>query len=191
MPGVLYAKPDPLDVLEAQILDLEKKIIGDANFNERDTPLAESLVHSNNTINNEISSYSNIKTMFDRIQQLGNFLNPTYEDTLVNRMGKVRVVLESEVELRQLLDDLSRLDTLNNQLSPDPLKNIPSLYERLSVVTKNTIRLDEDFKEVNNKTKFLVNSFSSAVRTMNHCLLVFDAVLTEMERNDKVVKNDN
>lgn len=190
MPGVLKTDNiDPLDALEAQIEELERRIIGNVQISEKDAPIADSLLHSNNAVSNAVSSYESIKTIFDRITLLGKFLDPTYEDSLADNVTKTKMVLESESELRLLLSQLTKLNEMNNSLSGEPFKNVPSLTEQLRKVSEAAIKTQEECNQIERNARTLMENYSLVLRTMNRSLLLFDAVLSEIEENDQVKKN--
>ncbi|KAK9509099.1 hypothetical protein O3M35_006489 [Rhynocoris fuscipes] len=189
MPGILRTDSiDPLDALEAQIEELEKRIIGNVQISDNDCSIAESLINSNTTIQNAVSNYESLKTIFDRISILGKFLDPTYEDSLADNMAKTRMILESESELRLLLSQLTKLNEMNNSLSGEPFKNIPSLTEQLRKVSEAAVKTQEECNQIERDAKKLMENYSLVLTTMNRSLVLFDAVLSEIEENDKIKK---
>ncbi|CAH1389075.1 unnamed protein product [Nezara viridula] len=188
MPGLTQDSVDPLDSLESQIEELERRIIGDCEISDKDTPIVESLIQSNNAIHNAISSHNTIKALFDRLDQLGKFLDPSFEDSLIDTACKKKVVLESEKELRQFLLQSKKLSELNNILSGEPFKKVPNLVEQLRKVSEETLRTQGDYDKLKIKVKDLSENYIIAVKALSRSFYVFETQLSESEEGDKVKK---
>ncbi|XP_014275302.1 dynactin subunit 3 [Halyomorpha halys] len=188
MPGLTQDSVDPLDSLESQIEELERRIIGDCDISEKDTPIVDSLIQSNNAIHSAISSHNTIKALFDRLDQLGKFLDPSFEDSLIDTACKKKVVLESEKELRQFLLQSKKLSELNSILSGEPFKKVPNLVEQLRKVSEETIRTQSDYDKLKIKVKDLSENYITAVKALSRSFYVFETQLSDAEDGDKVTK---
>lgn len=188
MPGLTQDSVDPLDSLESQIEELERRIIGDCDISDKDTPIVDSLIQSNNAISNAISSHNTIKALFDRLDQLGKFLDPSFEDSLIDTACKKKVVLESEKELRQFLLQSKKLSELNNTLSGEPFKKVPNLVEQLRKVSEETLRTQGDYDKLKLKVKDLSENYITAVKALSRSFYVFETQLSDSEEGSKVKK---
>ena len=181
MPGITQGSVDPLDSLESQIEELERRILGDCEISEKDIPIVESLIQSNNTIKNAISIHSAIKSLFDRLDHLGKFLDPSFEDSLIDIACKKKVVLDSEKELHQYLLQSKKLSELNSTLSGEPFKKVPKLVENLRKVSEETLKIQNDYDKLKVKVKDLSENYTTAVKALSRSFLVFETQLSEKE----------
>ncbi|KAL1122489.1 hypothetical protein AAG570_002820 [Ranatra chinensis] len=186
MPGVIRPSVDPLDTLEAQIRDLESKIIGQPS--EGEGAVAESLSRTNAAITSAVSNYDAIKTIFDRINQLDSYLDPTYEDFLTDATIKTKVILESEADLKELLTQLVRLNEINDSLDGGHLTEVPQLKDRLKAVTETAVKNQELCASVRDKVNDLMVSYNSVINNMTRAFAQFDAIVTQLENEAKPKK---
>lgn len=185
MPGVTQEGFDPLDSLESQIEELERRILGSCEVTDKEPHIIDSLVQSNATINNAISSHNSIKTLFDRLDQLGKFLDPSFEDSLIDIACKKKVVLESENELRQYLLQSKKLCELNNSLNGEPFKKVPTLVEKLRKISQETIKVQSDYEKLKNEIENISENYTDAVKALTSTFLFFDTQLAEIEEKNQ------
>jgi len=184
MPGItLNSSVDPLDTLELQIEELERRIIGNAEVKETDASVAESLVHTVSTMNNAVSHFDSIKNLFDRIEELEPFLDPTYEDFLTDTATKTKIIVESESELKQLLTQLKRLHEINTSLNSDQLKHVPTLIDQLRSLGELAIKTQEECNSIEKKVDELMSTYNLVIHTMTKAFIQFDSVVSEMEES--------
>uniref|UniRef100_A0A0A9W6K3 Dynactin subunit 3 n=1 Tax=Lygus hesperus TaxID=30085 RepID=A0A0A9W6K3_LYGHE len=191
MPGVVADPMDrALDILEAQLEELEKKIIGNVQLSDKEGPIADSLVNSHNSLQQAVSSYDSISSVFDRITELGTYLDPVYEDSVADTVMKAKLVLESEPEIRSMLNQLDTLNTMDTNLSPEPYKDIPNLSEKLRKYSEQIIQESTEFEGVNARTRRISEDFNSAMITFDRAINLITSHLSEIEEAGNTKKID-
>lgn len=181
MPGLHQESIDPLDSLESQIEELEKKILGSYEISNKESHIIDTLVHSNTIINESVANHGAIKILFDRLDQLGKFLDPSFEDSLIDVACKKKVVLESENELRNYLQQSKKICELNNTLSGEPFKNVPSLVESLRKVSEDANKIQTNFDKLKDEIVGMSDNYKDAITILTKSLLIFDTQLAKIE----------
>ncbi|BET01781.1 Dynactin subunit p22 [Nesidiocoris tenuis] len=182
---------DPLDILEKQIDELEQKIVGNSQPIAKDQPpIVESLTNSTRALSNAVANYDSIVAVFDRINELGTYLDPIYEDSVAGTVVKAKLVLESETEIRSMLDNLNKLRAAEECLSSDPYKEIPALTDRLRQLSEQIVRCTEDFESSEQSTRKLSEDFYAAMMTFDRAIQLITSALSEIEMSTMPKKED-
>ncbi|KAF6199453.1 hypothetical protein GE061_007479 [Apolygus lucorum] len=191
MAGVVVDPMDrALDILEVQMEELEKKIIGNVQLSNKETPIADSLVNSHNVLQQIVFNYDAISSVFDRITELETYLDPIYEDLAADTIMKAKFVLESEPKIRTMLNQLNSLKTMSAHLSPEPFKDIPNLNEQLRKYSEQIIKATIDFEEVIARTRQLSEDLNSAMITFDRAINLISSRISAIEDAGKTEKID-
>ncbi|CAA9995366.1 unnamed protein product, partial [Nesidiocoris tenuis] len=190
-PSPAMSTVDPLDILEKQIDELEQKIVGNSQPIAKDQPpIVESLTNSTRALSNAVANYDSIVAVFDRINELGTYLDPIYEDSVAGTVVKAKLVLESETEIRSMLDNLNKLRAAEECLSSDPYKEIPALTDRLRQLSEQIVRCTEDFESSEQSTRKLSEDFYAAMMTFDRAIQLITSALAEIEVSTMPKKED-
>ncbi|RZF36600.1 hypothetical protein LSTR_LSTR007303 [Laodelphax striatellus] len=172
---------DPISLLEARVDALERKLFGHESLDNFDTSdsVVDLLLKSQTLISTAVSSREKINAFVKRIDFLEQILDPTYEDSLVDRNARVEVVLMMENEFRETAERLKMLQDMIDVLESEKIRSVPQ--NRLDKLQTSVADLAEKTQETNNKIKELAVCYAQIMNSFTKAFCQMDNALKQLE----------
>lgn len=174
-------EPSEIDLIEARIADLEKRVIGDLQTTENLSPVIDSLVTTNALIGSALTGRESTFNFMRRLGELDKLLDPAAEDAAFDMRAKLEQVLVMEPELRQNLKSLRDVEELQPVLDSEHIKYVPSLSERLEKLTLFYLDKKQDADIVSGKVMSLLQQYNSIIMNITKAFVQFEETLTQYE----------
>jgi Mg2+ and Co2+ transporter CorA len=124
-----------IDLIEARIEELEKRILGNHQSTENVIPITDSLITTNALINASMVGREAASTFMRRLAELDKLLDPAVEDKALDLSARMEEVLVMEPLLQQNAKALCQIQKLVSVLDSEAIKNVPSLTDQLEKLT--------------------------------------------------------
>ncbi|XP_022192503.2 uncharacterized protein LOC120348908 [Nilaparvata lugens] len=174
---------DPISLLESRVDALEKKVFGNESVDNFDTSnsVVDLLLKNQTLISTAVSSREKINTFVKRIDFLEQILDPTYEDSLVDRNAKVEVVLMMVNEFQETIERLKMLQDMIDVLESEKIRSVPQVRSRLDRLQTLVVDLAEKTQETNEKIKELAVCYAQIMNSFTKAFCQIDSALKQME----------
>lgn len=185
---------ESLDVLEKRVTELEKKIIGQADIDEinpnKVKPILNALHEVDTVLISSISGREKINTLLKTVEILNNILDPSYLDTINNADAKVEAILESEKDIHDYVNNLSRLGEVHSTLNNETIEQLPNLSNRINSLVSNLLKNKEQCDKQTAEVIQLTNNYKDCIIQISSLLVELEALITylEIESQPKTVQ---
>ena len=174
-------EPSEVDLIEARIIDLEKRVLGNLQTTENLSPVIDSLATINALIGTALTGRETSSNFMRRLEELDKLLDPSAEDADVDERAKFEDVLVMEPELQQNLKLLKDVQELQPVLDSEHIKHVPALSDRLEKLTLFYLDRKEDAANVKSEVFDFLKQYNSIIVSMSKAFVQFEETVTQYE----------
>ncbi|KAJ9589245.1 hypothetical protein L9F63_017544 [Diploptera punctata] len=174
-------EPNEIDLIEARILDLEKRVLGDVDTTENFSPVVDSLITTNALICTALTGRETTSVFMRRLGELDKLLDPDAEDVALETRAKIEEVLVMEPQLKHNLKSLREMEELQPALDSEHIKFVPSLSDRLEKLTLFYLDKKQDSDHVTGKVMKLLQEYNAIITNITKMFVQFEETVTKCE----------
>ncbi|KDR14101.1 uncharacterized protein LOC110834844 [Zootermopsis nevadensis] len=170
-----------IDLIEARIVDLEKRIVGNLHSTENYVPIVDSLETTNSLINTSLIGRESASMFMRRLAELDTLLDPAAEDRTLNLSVKMEQVLVMEPFLQHNVRALNEMQQLVSVLDSEAIKNVPSLTRRLEKLTLFYLDRKQETDTMTANIMDLLQQYNTIIMNVTKSFAQFEDVVTKCE----------
>jgi hypothetical protein len=170
-----------VDLIEARIVELEKRIVGNLKSTESDSPITDSLATTNALINTSLIGRESASTFMRRLTELDKLLDPAAEDRTLDLSARMEEVLVIEPLLQQNEKALNQIQQLASVLDSEAIKNVPSLTGRLEKLTLFYLDRKQDTDTMTANIMDLLQQYNTIMMNVTKSFVQFEDIITKCE----------
>jgi Mg2+ and Co2+ transporter CorA len=170
-----------IDLIEARIEELEKRILGNHQSAENVIPITDSLITTNALINASLVGRESASTFMRRLAELDKLLDPAVEDRALDLSAKMEEVLVMEPVLQQNAKALNHVQKLSSVLDSEAIKNVPSLTDRLEKLTLFYLDKKQEADATTANIMDLLQQYNTIIVNITKSFVQFEDTVTRYE----------
>lgn len=170
-----------IDLIEARIEELEKRILGNHRSTENVIPITDSLITTNALINASLVGREAASTFMRRLAELDKLLDPAVEDKALDLSAKMEEVLVMEPLLHQNAKALNQIQKLASVLDSEVIKNVPSLTGRLENLTLFYLDKKQEADGATANIMDLLQQYNTIIMNITKSFVQFEDTVTRFE----------
>jgi hypothetical protein len=170
-----------IDLIEARIMELEKRITGNLHSAESYGPIVDSLLTTNSLLNTSLIGRESASTFMQRLAELDRLLDPAAEDRTLDLSAKMEQVLVMEPLLQQNVRALNQIQQLVSVLDSKAIKNVPSLTHQLEKLTLFYLDRKQETDAMTANIMDLLKQYNTIIMNMTKSFVQFEDIVTKCE----------
>jgi dynactin-3 len=170
-----------IDLIEARVMDLERRVLGNLKSTENYDPVTDSLVTTNALINTSLVGRDSISSFMQRLEELDRLLDPAAEDKTLHLSAKMEEVLVMEPLLQRNVKALNQIQELIPVLDSEAIKNVPSLTDRLEKLTLFYLDKKQETDAMCANIMDLLQQYNMIIMNMTKSFVQFEESVTKCE----------
>lgn len=169
-----------------RISELEKKIYGPEKLLTLDDPLPETsaidnLLHANTLISSALSGREKANAVINRLEELSEYLSPTYEESLLPTEAKIQLCLAMEPQAKENYAFYAKIQDLSPVLETNNFKDVLESTHKLSKLTPVYLESYQEVDQLNTNVKEIFSKYNSIIDNISKTLILFDTAITAIE----------
>lgn len=175
-----------ISLLEERVAELESRVYGlnkKATIEEAlpENSIIDDLLHANTLISSALSGRENTSALVQRLPELSDMLDPSYDSADMQNDAKLELLLAMEPEIKQYAKSIEHLEELSPALTLDHMRDIPELMPKLNKITLSYIQSHKDSEALARDIWALFTEYNNIIESIAKTLISLNSVVTAAE----------
>ncbi|XP_054718325.1 dynactin subunit 3-like [Uloborus diversus] len=175
--------------IEDRLSTLERSVYGNSSP-DFENKYVDSLMNIHNRLQSAVTGREKITSLFSKLDDLEKYLNPMFRENMsLSDPAKLNLVLLEEDRIRKAVDSLQTVKDLVQYLDSEHVKAVPSLCPKLYAVSEVQVKLQEDVGQLSQETSDLIAKYDQLMLTFSKQFILWDSILTDIEKERMKAKS--